>query len=130
MSRTLRIVVLLLILIQMLLAIYLPINNIIEYWTHKTEWPSLHFFIFSFSAFAFYALLGLQHWKSLSPIGRKMAITACIGWATDLYLICINPYLNTKESIEPYIIGLMVIVAPCAIYVIDFMIQRIQRGKK
>ncbi|MBN2291515.1 MAG: hypothetical protein JXM70_03760 [Pirellulales bacterium] len=120
-------VVLLAIIIQLLVAVYLPINNIAEYWTEEPGWLSMHFYILTFAAFAFYILFGSWFWKSLSQSGRKMSITAGAGWAINLYLICINPYLNDVESAEPYIIGSMLIIAPCLILLLDFLIRKIKR---
>lgn len=120
-------VVLLLIVLQLLLAIYLPINNVAEYWTGEPGQLSMHFYIFTFTAFAFYVLFGLQFWKTLSQTGRKLSVTAGVGWAVNLYLICINPYLNGIESSEPYVVGSMIIVGPCLILLFDSQTRKIRR---
>lgn len=124
MRYLLRVVILLLILLQLLFAIYLPINNIAEYWCREPVLLSMHFYIFTIAAFAFYILFGLRFWKVLSQAGRKLAITAVFGWAVNLYLICINPYLNEIESTEAYVVGAMLIVGPCLILLFDFLIRK------
>lgn len=127
MKYLLRVVILLLILLQLLFAIYLPINNIAEYWCREPVLLSMHFYIFTIAAFAFYMLFGLWFWKMLSQTGRKLAIAAVFGWAVNLYLICINSYLNEIESAEAYAIGLMLIVGPCLILLFDSLIHKIKK---
>lgn len=119
--------VLLLIVPQLLLAIYIPINNIAEYWTEEPGQLSMPFYIFTFVAFAFYVLFGLQFWKALSQTGRKLSVTAGVGWTVNLYLICTDPYLNGIESSEPYGVGAMIIIAPCLILLLDSQTRKIRR---
>jgi hypothetical protein len=119
-----------LILSQLLVAVYLPINNMVEYWASDPISFSLHFYISVFSAIVFYGLFGVPFWKALSPTGRKFSIIAGIGWLIDLYLICTDPYLNGVNSCEPYVIGAMLIVGPCLVLLCDFLICRVKAGGK
>ena len=118
---------LLLLALQLFIAIYLPINNVVEYWERNSDPLSMHFYIFVFAAIAFYVLFGLWFWRTLSPTGRKLAMVAVIGWAMDLYLICGTTYPSILYSSEPYMVGAMLIIGPCLILLLDLLSCRLRK---
>jgi hypothetical protein len=124
MSKKALILIVLLVALELLFAVYLPINNIVEYWTNDPGSLSMHFYIFAFAGFAFYVLFGQWIWKRLSPTGRKLFITAIVGWTLNLYLICVDPMLNRTE--EAYDIGAMVMIGPCLVALLDRLVHRIK----
>lgn len=130
MTKKTMVIVSFLILLQLLVAIYLPINNIVEYSDSEPDQLSLHFYIVTFLAVAFYILFGLPFWKALSPTGRKFSIIASIGWMIDLYLICTNHFLNGIHSYEPYVIGSMLVIGPCLVLFFDFLIRKAKASGK
>ena len=110
--------------LALLIAVYLPVNNIVEYWPLDAEVMSLHFVIFSFVALLFFVLSGRTLWAKASTLARWLGSLALVGWLIDLFIISNNQYLqNTPEA---FVVGSMIIVAPCCVLLLDRRANKIR----
>ncbi len=106
-----------LICLALLLAIYLPVNNVVEYWPCDAQDMSWHFAIFTFLGLSFFVLFGTALWSTASPLARRLGPLAIVGWLLDLFIISNNPYL--QNTWEPYAVGSMIIIVPCLVLLLD-----------